>query len=125
MLTVAGCAAGNGAAGQAQVTFGSNDAGATSVNCATDNGLTTITVDGDQHTTVIVTDEDTPVVESVSIGEIGSDAPALAYLAGVAATPAQATRDGRTYTVTGNGMGSDANATAPADTPFEITVTCP
>jgi lipoprotein LpqH len=112
---------------QARVAFGGNDGGTvTAIGCATDGGLTMITIEAGQHTTVVLTDEDAPVVKSVSVGEVGSDRPSLAYVEGVSAAPAEATRDGGTYTITGTGMGTDAaNPTAPVEMPFEISVTCP
>lgn len=95
------------------------------VSCQSDGGVVTITVDAPQKTTLIVTDEDTPTVKSVSIGEAGGEGPSLVFLEGVSATPT-ATRTDKTYTVTGSGMGTDSEHPAnPADLPFDIAVTCP
>ncbi|ART67663.1 hypothetical protein BTO20_02855 [Mycobacterium dioxanotrophicus] len=112
---------------QARVTFGTNDAGPfTGVGCETKDGLTTINIEGHLHTTIELTDGDAPAVKSVNIGEIGSDGPALAYVEGVSGTPVVATRDGKNYTVTGSGMGSNSASTEPpVDTPFDVAVTCP
>lgn len=112
---------------QAKVTFGSNDAGPiTAIGCKTDNSETTITIEGSQPTTIVLTDGDTPVVNSVSIGKVGSDGPALLYSEGVSDAPAQVTHDGKHYTVKGTGMGADAtNPDAPTNMPFDIAVTCP
>lgn len=109
------------------MTFGSNDAGpVTSVKCETKDGLTTISIEGKLHSTVVVTEGQAPAVKSVSIGEVGSDGPALMYSEGVSSTPVVVSRDGENYTVTGNGLGSNvANRDAPVDTPFDIAVTCP
>jgi lipoprotein LpqH len=112
---------------QAKVTFGDNDAGpVTGIGCVTENGRTTISVEGSQATTVVLTDEQTPTVNTVGIGEVGSDSPALLYQEGTSASPATATRDGQKYTVTGTGLGTTAaDPMSPVDTPFEIAVTCP
>lgn len=112
---------------RARVIFGTNDAAPfTGIGCETKDGLTTINIEGHLHTTVELTDGDAPSVKSVSIGDIGSDGPALAYVEGVSATSAVATRDGKNYTVTGSGMGSNSASTEPpVDTPFDIAVTCP
>jgi lipoprotein LpqH len=112
---------------QARVTFGTTDAGPfTGVGCETKDGLTTINIEGHLHTTVELTEGEAPSVKSVSIGEIGSDGPALAYVEGVSGTPVVATHDGKSYTVTGSGMGSNSASTEPpADMPFDIAVTCP
>lgn len=108
------------------VTFGPNDAGPiTAVGCQTDAGVTTISIDGSQKTTVVLTDEDTPAVKSVSIGEAGSGGPSLVLVEGITAAP-QATRDGKKYTVNGTGMGTEAgNPDNPAEMPFDIAISCP
>lgn len=112
---------------QGRVTLGDNDTGAvTGIGCETKDGLTTISIEGGLHTTVILTDGEAPVVKSVSIGEVGSEGPSLAYVEGVAGGPPVVTRDGKSYTVTGTGMGTDAaNPATPVDMPFDIAVTCP
>ena len=92
----------------------------------TDAGVTTITVDSTPKTTVVLSDEVTPAVKSVTIGELGAEGPSLAYVVGVSGAAAQATRDGNTYTVAGTGTGAEAtDPTKPLDLPFEIAVTCP
>ena len=108
------------------VKFGSNDAGpVTAVRCQTDGGVTTISIEAAQNTTVVLTDEDTPAVKSVSIGEAGSEGPSLVFLEGVSAAP-QASREGKKFTVSDSGMGADAaNAANPVEMPFEIAVSCP
>lgn len=112
---------------QARVTFGTNDAGPfTGIGCETKDALTTINIEGHLHTTIELTEGDAPTVKSVSIGEIGSDGPALVYSEGVSGTPVVATHDAKTYTVTGSGMGSNsASNEPPVDMPFDIAVTCP
>lgn len=112
---------------QAKVTFGQNDAGpVTGIGCVTENGQTTISVEGSQATTVVLTDADTPVVQTVGIGEIGSDSPALIYQDGNSSAPAAAVKDGKKFTINGTGLGSTAaDPMSPVETPFEIAVTCP
>lgn len=109
------------------MTFGSNDAGPVkSVECETKDGFTTINIEGSVHTLLVVTDSESPVVDSVNIGDVGSGKPALAYIEGLSSSPVVATRDAKSYTVTGTGMGTDAaNPGTPVDMPFDIAVTCP
>ncbi|MCV7169408.1 lipoprotein LpqH [Mycobacterium manitobense] len=123
VAALAGCSS-EAPTGQGRVVLGGNDVGAvTGVQCAVDGARATITLDGEKKTTVVV---DGGVVESVNIGEVGSGGAALAYLQGVAATPAEVTRDDARYTVTGTGMGTDpANPDVPVDMPFEVEATCP
>jgi len=98
----------------------------TGVSCQTDAGVTTITVDSTPKTTVVLSDEASPAVKSVSIGELGGEGPSVAYVEGVTGAPAQATHDGNTYTVSGTGTGAEASdPTKPVDLPFEIAATCP
>lgn len=62
---------GNAPAGAAadHIKFGSSDVGEiSSVTCQSEGGVTTITVEADQDATVVLTDEETPAVKSVSIG---------------------------------------------------------
>lgn len=109
------------------MTFGENDAGpVTAVGCETKDGFVTITIEGSLHTTVILTDGESPAVESVSIGEVGTDNPSLAYIEGLSSSPVVASRDAKSYTITGTGAGTDAaNPGMPVDMPFDIAVTCP
>lgn len=128
LLAAAGCSGGDsGTAAANSVTLDGADLGAvTSVTCSTDTGLTTITIDADEKTVLKVTDEDDPAVTSVHIGEVGGTDNALIYVAAVSGQAAQITRDGKSYTVSGTGLGtSGGDATSPVDTPFTITVTCP
>ncbi|WP_280833207.1 lipoprotein LpqH [Mycolicibacterium frederiksbergense] len=131
LAAVAGCSSQEsgppGKSGGGRVTFGSNDAGPVNgVSCETKDGQITIVVDSKMPTTVVLTEGEAPVVQSVNIGEFGSDAASLTYLAGLSGAPVVAARDGKAYTITGNGMGIDpAHPDTPVDTPFDIAITCP
>lgn len=71
-----------------------------------------------------LTDADPPVVEAVGLGSVGGQA--LAYAPGVPGAEAKATKDGKTYKISGTVMSVDmSNPTAPANKPFEMEVTCP
>lgn len=99
---------------------------ATGVNCQTTDNEITIAIESTPRTIVVLTDEATPGVTSVSIGELGARRPVGGLLPRrLEATPTT-TRDGKTYTVTGTGTGTDpADPGKPADLPFQIAVTCP
>lgn len=108
------------------VTFGKTDAGPIkSVTCTTENALTTITVEANQQAVLEVTDEETPQVRSILIGEAGAEGPSLMFLEGVSEAP-KVTRDGQRYTVAGTGKGAEASDPAtPVDMAFDIAVSCP
>lgn len=132
LAAAAGCSSeksdSSGNAGQARVTFGSNDAGpATNVNCETKDGQITIDVEGTLPTTVVLTEGEAPAVQSVTIGDVNAEGTAsLTYLSGLSGAPVVAARDGKGYTITGTGMGIDpAEPGSPVDMPFDIAVTCP
>ncbi|MDR3659998.1 MAG: lipoprotein LpqH [Mycobacterium sp.] len=73
---------------------------------------------------VTLTDADPPVVKTVGLGNVGGTA--LGYTEGAPGGDAKATKDGKTYTITGTATGVDmANPMEPAKKPFEIDVTCP
>ena len=119
--------AGEGAQpGTGHVTLDNAELGpAANVSCQTDAGVVTISVESTPKTTVVVTDEATPAVRSVTIGELGSPGPSMAYVDGVSGK-AQATRTGGTFTVGGTGTGARADAPdKPVELPFEIAATCP
>lgn len=110
------------------MSLGGADVGTvTAVQCVTDGERTTITLDGEKKTTVVVNGADDLVVESVNIGEAGAADGALAYLKGVTPTPASITHDDAAgYRITGTGMGTSAtDPGAPVDTPFEVEASCP
>ncbi|WP_454792768.1 lipoprotein LpqH [Mycolicibacterium lutetiense] len=131
LAAVAGCSSqesgSSGKSGQGRVTFGPNDAGpVTSVSCETKEGLTTINIKGKMPASVALTDGEAPVVQSVNIGDVNGEGASLTYLSGLSGAPVVAARDGKGYTITGNGMGIDPNEPgAPLDMPFDIAVTCP
>ncbi|OMC30293.1 hypothetical protein A5740_16950 [Mycobacterium sp. GA-1841] len=131
LAAVAGCSSqesnSSGKTGEARVTFGPNDAGPiTSVSCETKDGLTTINVEGKMPTSVVLTEGEAPTVQSVNIGDVNGEGASLTYLSGLSGAPVVAARDGKGYTITGNGMGIDPNEPgAPVDMPFDIAVTCP
>ncbi|MGV9798465.1 lipoprotein LpqH [Mycobacterium sp. NPDC003449] len=112
---------------QGRVNFGTNDAGpVTSIGCRAEDGRITITIEGRLPTTVVLTDSEAPAVKSVSIGRAGTGEPALAYIDGTSTAPVLASRDGKNYTVTGSGLGTDAaNPLTPVQMPFDVAVTCP
>jgi ipoprotein LpqH len=131
LAAVAGCSSTEsgspGKSGQARVTFGPNDAGpVTSVKCETKDGLTTIGIEGKVPTSVVLTEGEAPVVQSVNIGDVNTEGASLTYLSGLSGAPVVAARDGKSYTITGTGMGIDpAEPGEPVDMPFDIAVTCP
>ncbi|WP_243858250.1 lipoprotein LpqH [Mycobacterium sp. DL440] len=131
LAAVAGCSSqesgSSGKSGQGRVTFGPNDAGpVTSVSCETKDGLTTIGIKGKMPASVMLTDGEAPVVQSVNIGDVNGEGASLTYLSGLSGAPVVAARDGKGYTITGNGMGIDPNEpSAPVDMPFDIAVSCP
>lgn len=112
---------------QGKVVLGGNELGpVTAIGCETGDGLTTISIESDVHSTVTLTEGEAPNVESVNIGDVWSEGPSLVYMAGLSGSPVVASRDGGSYTVTGIGMGADpADPSVPVDTPFDIAVTCP
>ena len=72
----------------------------------------------------IVLAEDASKVTSVGLGNVNGVA--LGFQDGAPGGNATATRDGKTYTVTGTATGVDmANPMAPTTKPFEVKVTCP
>ncbi|OWL98643.1 hypothetical protein B7435_24055 [Mycolicibacterium peregrinum] len=131
LAAVAGCSSQESGSstksGQGRVTFGPNDAGpVTSVSCETKDGLTTIGVKGKMPASVALTDGEAPVVQSVNIGDVNGEGASLTYLSGLSGAPVVAARDGKSYTITGTGMGIDPNQPGePVDMPFDIAVTCP
>jgi lipoprotein LpqH len=118
------------------------------VNAATGTGTAKVTIDGqpqDVQGTVacttaagnfsiavgnpgtgigIVMAEDGSKVNSVGLGSVNGVS--LGYTEGAPGGNASATKDGKTYTITGTATGVDmANPMQPLTKPFEISVTCP
>lgn len=72
----------------------------------------------------VLTTGDSPEVESAALGSVNGQL--VSYAKGVPGAEAKATKDGKTYTITGTAMAVDtANPTAPGKKSFEIKVTCP
>ena len=94
------------------------------VACASNGGTFTIGV-GDAATGIgIVMAEDASKVTSVGLGNVKGVA--LGFQEGAPGGSATATKDGKTYTVTGTATGVDmANPMQPVTKPFEIAVSCP
>jgi ipoprotein LpqH len=71
-----------------------------------------------------VLSEDGSTVQSVGLGNVNSVT--LGYQSGTGQGEAKATKDGKTYKITGTATGIDmANPMQPVNKPFEIDVTCP
>lgn len=94
------------------------------VSCAADVGDFTIAV-GASHTAIAVTmTPDASTVTSVGLGEVYGVL--MGYHQGAPGAKAAATKEGRTYTITGTATGVHAaNLREPITKPFEIRVTCP
>lgn len=79
---------------------------------------------GESAIAVVVSTGDEPEVESVALGSL--DGVALGYQQGVGDGNAEVSRDGDSYTITGEATGIDvANVAEPVRREFEIAVTCP
>lgn len=94
------------------------------IACTTAAGNFSIGI-GDTATGIaVVMAEDGSTVNSVGLGNV--DGVVLGYQQGMPGGSATATKDGKTYTVTGNASGVDmANPMQQVTKPFEIVVTCP
>ncbi|MDH6243528.1 lipoprotein LpqH [Mycobacterium sp. OTB74] len=120
---------GNAAAGSgtAKVTVdGQPQDVAGSIGCTTSGGNVVIGIgNASGGLGATLTDADPPVVKAVGLGNVGGTA--LAYAEGVPGNEATATRDGKTYKITGTISAVDmSNPTAgPAKKSFEMEVTCP
>lgn len=93
--------------------------------CNTMAGTVAIVI-GAQGTgvTATLTDADPPEVKAVGLGTINGVA--LAYAQGDGQGKAEATKNGKSYKITGTASGADmANPTAFVKKSFEIDVTCP
>jgi lipoprotein LpqH len=71
-----------------------------------------------------VLSEDGSTVQSVGLGNVNGVT--LGYQSGTGQGEAKATKDGKSYKITGTATGIDmANPMQPVNKPFEIDVTCP
>ena len=94
------------------------------VVCAATGGNFNIAIGGAATGIAVVMAEDASKVTSVGLGNV--DGVALAYQEGAPGASASATRDGKTYKISGTASGVDmANPMQPITKPFEIAVTCP
>ncbi|WP_055475562.1 lipoprotein LpqH [Gordonia sp. HS-NH1] len=97
------------------------------VGCTDAAGKVTIGIGAGSGTSgigVVLTSGDSPEVESVGLGSL--DGVTLGYQKGAGGGSADVTKDGDTYTVTGEASGVDlANPTEPVTKSYEIKVTCP
>jgi lipoprotein LpqH len=127
------------AAGETQASAGSNtdvkvDGGElagldkNSVTCVKQAGKITVAsgaIGGQQGLGIVMTDADTPTVESLGM-VVDGNALAVSNMAGVKSGSAEVKVDGDTYTITGQATGADMkNPMAGMITkPFTVTVTC-
>ncbi|MFW0789343.1 lipoprotein LpqH [Gordonia sp. CPCC 205333] len=117
--------------GDASVTIDGKplDMGSKKVVCTETGGKVAIaigdnTAGGTAGVGATLTTGDNPEVETVGLG--ATNGQALGWAKGTPGGDAKATKDGNTYTISGNVMGVDmANPTAPSKKSFEIKVTCP
>jgi ipoprotein LpqH len=96
------------------------------IACTTMGGNTVIAIGnaGGSGLGATLTDTDPPEVKAVGLGSVGGHA--LAYAPGVPGSEAKATKDGKTYKISGTIMSVDmSNPMAPSNKPFEMEVTCP
>ena len=111
--------------GRAQIIVNGDDGPTGPVSCDTADGLTTISIGATSlGVTVIVTDDDVPVVRSVSIGDVGGVA--LGFAAADGRVAPSARRNGATVVVTGTGSGTDsADPARIVESGYRIAVACP
>ncbi|MDS1114022.1 lipoprotein LpqH [Gordonia westfalica] len=121
---------GSGSAdGEASVTVDGKevDLADNSVGCTDAGGKVTIGIGSGSGTSgvgVVLTSGDSPEVESVGLGSV--DGVTLGFQMGGGDGKAEVTKDGKTYTITGEATGIDlANPTQRVTKPYEIKVTCP
>ena len=92
------------------------------VVCSTNDGKFSIAI-GEVITGVIVgLEQDASKVRNVGLGDVNGVV--LNFTDGVPGDTATATKDGNTYTITGNASGSDSNGKQ-VSKPFEVVATCP
>ncbi len=95
------------------------------IACTSQGGTVNIAIGNPtQGIGAVVTEGDSPTVQSVALGNVGGAQ--LGYAAGDGQGNAEATKDGNTYKIKGTATGIDtANPLQPVNKPFEIEVTCP
>ncbi|HZA11183.1 lipoprotein LpqH [Mycobacterium sp.] len=96
-----------------------------SLLCNTVGGAVNIAI-GEATTGIaaVLSDADPPQVRSVVLGNVNGVA--LGYQSGVNQGNAEATKDGKSYKITGTATGVNmSNPLQPVNKPFEIDVTCP
>lgn len=77
-----------------------------------------------QSVGAVLASADDPTVTAVGVTD--ADGNSLAYAEGTGQGSAEATVDGNTYTISGEGLSTNiADATSVETLPFELTVTCP
>ncbi|HYO05082.1 MAG TPA: lipoprotein LpqH [Mycobacterium sp.] len=94
-----------------------------SVVCATVGGNVNVAI-GEAMTGIaaVISDGDSPTVTSVALGNVNG----ITLAVGGGQGDATATKDGKSYKITGNAVGVDmANPMQPAKKPFELDFTCP
>ena len=94
------------------------------VVCSSMGGNMNIAI-GDAATGIAaVLSSDGSTVQSVGLGNVNGVT--LGYQSGTGQGEAKATKDGKSYTISGTATGVDmANPMQPVNKPFEIAVTCP
>ena len=123
--SVSAQASASAGSGTARVTIDGNPKEmAGQVVCTTAGGNLTIAL-GQQTTGIaVVMAEDASKVTSVGLGNV--DGVVLGFQDMAPGGSASATRDGKSYTISGTASGVDmANPMQPITKPFEIAVTCP
>ena len=93
------------------------------VVCASMGGNVNVAI-GESMTGIaaVISESDPPTVKSVGLGNVDG----ITLAVGGGQGDATATKDGKTYKITGNAFGIDmANPMQPAKKPFELEFTCP
>ena len=125
-LTTAAASAGATAAGTAKVIIdGQNEPIGGEVACETTGGIVNIEIgDATDGIGAELSDADPPQVKSVRLGD--THGLELGYQSDANQGNAQATKNGKSYKITGTATGEDmSNPLQPVNKPFEIDVTCP
>ena len=124
--TTSAASAGATAAGTAKVIIdGQNQPIGTEVACETTGGTVNIEIgEATEGVGAELSDTDPPQVKSVGLGD--THGVQLGYQSDANQGNAQATKNGKTYKISGTATGEDmSNPLQPVSKPFEIDVTCP